>query len=105
MYEYQSAGAASRCQSALLVQVVELPREKPEPALQLFAHVPNLRIVVVGGDGTVGWIMGCLDAMVHAAEAGEGSLPWAPPPLAILPLGTGGGPPFPQHSPPQQQSG
>ncbi|KAK9851856.1 hypothetical protein WJX84_011935 [Apatococcus fuscideae] len=72
------------------IQVVELPREKPEPALQLFAHVPNLRIVVVGGDGTVGWIMGCLDAMVKAAaEGGENSLPWAPPPLAILPLGTG----------------
>lgn len=74
-------------------QVVELPREKPEPALQLFAHVPNLRIVVVGGDGTVGWIMGCLDAMVkNAAEGGENSLPWAPPPLAILPLGTGAHP-------------
>ncbi len=72
------------------VQVVELPREKPEPALQLFAHVPNLRIVVVGGDGTVGWIMGCLDAMAKsAAESSDNSPPWSPPPLAILPLGTG----------------
>ncbi|KAK9855135.1 hypothetical protein WJX84_000838 [Apatococcus fuscideae] len=72
------------------LQVVELPREKPETALQLFAHVPNLRIVVVGGDGTVGWIMGCLDAMVKSnAETGEPGPAWTPPPLAILPLGTG----------------
>ena len=30
------------------LQVVELPREKPEPALALFADVPGLRVLVVG---------------------------------------------------------
>ncbi|KAK9817740.1 hypothetical protein WJX72_001471 [[Myrmecia] bisecta] len=71
------------------LQVVELPREKPEPALQLFARVPNLRIMVVGGDGTVGWIMGCLDVLKEALEAEPGGQPWTMPPIAVFPLGTG----------------
>ena len=37
-------------------QVVELPREQPERALALFADLPGLRLLVVGGDGTVGWV-------------------------------------------------
>jgi hypothetical protein len=35
-------------------QVVELPREDPGAALRLFAGIPGLRVLVVGGDGTVG---------------------------------------------------
>ena len=34
--------------------MVELPREDPEAALRLFAGIPGLRVLVVGGDGTVG---------------------------------------------------
>lgn len=37
------------------LQVVSLPRDPPDPALRLFAHVPGLRILCIGGDGTVGW--------------------------------------------------
>jgi Diacylglycerol kinase catalytic domain len=43
--------------------VVELPREKPERALELFADMPGLRLLVIGGDGTVGWVLSCLDAL------------------------------------------
>jgi hypothetical protein len=39
------------------LQVVELPREDPLVALRFFAHVPQLRVLVMGGDGTVGWVL------------------------------------------------
>ena len=50
-------------------QVVELPREKPEQALQLFADVPGLRLLVVGGDGTVGWVLACVDRLSEQKKA------------------------------------
>ena len=84
------------------LQVVCLPRESPEPALRLFAFLPGVRILCVGGDGTTGWIMSCLDKLAEerqeerkkkdAEEGIEGEddvLPWTPPPVAIIPLGTG----------------
>jgi len=49
------------------LQVVELPREDPMQALRLFSDLSNLRVLVVGGDGTVGWILGCID---HVKEGG-----------------------------------
>jgi diacylglycerol kinase (ATP) len=66
------------------LQVVELPREPPEPALQLFAAVSNLRILCVGGDGTVGWILNLLDKVQESQPSD-----WIRPPVAIIPLGTG----------------
>lgn len=51
------------------LQVVELPREKPEQALQLFADVPGLRLLVVGGDGTVGWVLACVDRLSEQKKA------------------------------------
>lgn len=88
------------------LQVVSLPRDAPEPALRLFAKVPGVRLLCVGGDGTVGWILSCLDKLadeVRQAAAGAGGLEgddeggsryrwgveWIPPPVAIMPLGTG----------------
>lgn len=75
--------------SACCLQVVELPKEAPEAPLQLFADVPNLQILVMGGDGTAGWILSCLDAMQEQRAAGAECQAWAPPPVAVLPLGTG----------------
>ncbi|KAK4481639.1 hypothetical protein RD792_012545 [Penstemon davidsonii] len=42
----------------------------------------KLRIVVAGGDGTVGWVLGCLQQLNK-----QGRLPV--PPTGIIPLGTG----------------
>ena len=42
---------------------MELPRESPEQALKLFAGLTNLRLLVIGGDGTVAWILSCLDSL------------------------------------------
>lgn len=71
------------------MQVVELPKEKPENALQLFADVPGLQILVMGGDGTAGWILGCLDQIQEARAALPEAQTWAPPPVAVIPMGTG----------------
>ncbi|VDP99118.1 unnamed protein product [Trichobilharzia regenti] len=48
-------------------------------SLELFNHVPNLRILVCGGDGSVGWIFSTIDSMTFSTI----------PPVAVLPLGTG----------------
>lgn len=69
--------------------MVELPKETPEEPLELFADVPNLQILVMGGDGTVGWILSCLDAMQESRALQPDPKIWAPPPVAILPMGTG----------------
>ncbi|KAI9125477.1 hypothetical protein K1719_002895 [Acacia pycnantha] len=42
----------------------------------------KIRIMVAGGDGTVGWVLGCLTELHR-----EGRLP--APPVGIVPLGTG----------------
>ncbi|BHF77531.1 hypothetical protein SprV_0602063800 [Sparganum proliferum] len=48
-------------------------------SLQLYGRIPNVRILVCGGDGTVGWILSAIDSL------GLDPLP----PVAVLPLGTG----------------
>ncbi|KAL4436134.1 hypothetical protein ABPG77_005582 [Micractinium sp. CCAP 211/92] len=71
------------------LQVVELPRQRPEPALQLFAPVAShVRIVVIGGDGSVAWVLQCLETL-KSEQAALGNTQWKPPPVAVLPLGTG----------------
>ena len=77
------ASNQDRLNSRLFSQVVELPKEKPEEALQLFADVTNLQVVVMGGDGTAGWILGCIDKLQ------ENRPNWAPPPVVVIPMGTG----------------
>ncbi|CAF1125813.1 unnamed protein product [Rotaria sordida] len=49
-------------------------------ALDIYSSLPNIRICVFGGDGTVGWILGHL---VKAYPLGNN------PPVSIYPLGTG----------------
>ncbi|PKA66725.1 Diacylglycerol kinase 2 [Apostasia shenzhenica] len=61
-------------------QIFELSSSQgPEVGLQMFRNVQYFRILVCGGDGTVSWV---IDAIQK--ENFE-----SPPPLAILPLGTG----------------
>ncbi|VDP56758.1 unnamed protein product, partial [Schistosoma margrebowiei] len=60
-------------------QVFDLSKGGPKMGLELFSRVPNLRILVCGGDGTVGWIFSTIDSMNFNTI----------PPVAVLPIGTG----------------
>uniref|UniRef100_A0A674N762 Diacylglycerol kinase n=1 Tax=Takifugu rubripes TaxID=31033 RepID=A0A674N762_TAKRU len=60
-------------------QVFDLSQAGPKEGLELYRKVHNLRILACGGDGTVGWILSCLDELALNPQ----------PPVAVLPLGTG----------------
>jgi diacylglycerol kinase (ATP) len=79
-------------------QVFVIDHEGPMPILRKFCHVKNLRILACGGDGTIGWIMNCIDEIRsnskmskdHSKNPNELSCAFEVyPPVAILPLGTG----------------
>ena len=60
-------------------QVFDITEGGPSLALSLYQNVVNLRILVCGGDGTVGWVLSEIDKLNYVHS----------PPVAILPLGTG----------------
>ncbi|XP_074176076.1 diacylglycerol kinase theta isoform X3 [Rhinolophus sinicus] len=63
-------------------QVFELTNGGPLPGFHVFSQVPCFRVLVCGGDGTVGWVLAALEEMRYRLACPE-------PSVAILPLGTG----------------
>ncbi|XP_007441613.1 diacylglycerol kinase theta-like, partial [Python bivittatus] len=63
-------------------QIFELTNGGPLPGFHTFSQIPYFRILVCGGDGTVGWVLGALEEIRHKLICSE-------PSVAILPLGTG----------------
>lgn len=63
-------------------QVYDLENGGPLPGLYVFRQIRDYKILVCGGDGTVGWVLQCLDNVGQDSECSS-------PPCAIVPLGTG----------------
>lgn len=63
-------------------QVFDVSNGGPLPGLYVFRNIPKYRILICGGDGTVGWVLQCLD------NVGQDSVCQTPP-CGVVPLGTG----------------
>ncbi|XP_058464786.1 diacylglycerol kinase theta isoform X4 [Malaya genurostris] len=63
-------------------QVFDLDNGGPLPGLYVFRYIQDYKILVCGGDGTIGWVLQCLDNVGQDSQCSS-------PPCAIVPLGTG----------------
>ncbi|XP_072765864.1 diacylglycerol kinase theta isoform X7 [Anoplolepis gracilipes] len=63
-------------------QVFDLDNGGPLPGLYVFRNIKDYKILVCGGDGTIGWVLQCLDNVGQDSECSS-------PACAIVPLGTG----------------
>ncbi|QQP49663.1 Diacylglycerol kinase [Caligus rogercresseyi] len=62
-----------------MVMVFDLTQGGPQPAIEMFRKVPNIKLLACGGDGTVGWLLSVLDKIEVDPSTSVG----------VLPLGTG----------------
>lgn len=63
-------------------QVFDITKSGPLMGILMFRNVPEFRILVGGGDGTVGWVLNTLGDARHLLACKQ-------PGVAILPIGTG----------------
>ncbi|XP_066257964.1 diacylglycerol kinase theta isoform X1 [Euwallacea similis] len=63
-------------------QVFDLDMGGPLPGLYVFRNIVKYKILVCGGDGTIGWVLQCLDNVGQDSKCDS-------PACAIVPLGTG----------------
>ena len=63
-------------------QVFNIAHGGPLPGLFAFRNLSDYRLLVCGGDGTIGWVLSMLDQVREFCKCTY-------PPLAVLPLGTG----------------
>uniref|UniRef100_A0A0K0EBU9 Diacylglycerol kinase n=1 Tax=Strongyloides stercoralis TaxID=6248 RepID=A0A0K0EBU9_STRER len=63
-------------------QVFDVLKGGPLVGLYVFRNIPKYRILACGGDGTIGWVLQCLDIVKQEAACFS-------PPCGIVPLGTG----------------
>ena len=52
----------------------DLTKGGPGPAIQMFKHVPDVRLLACGGDGTAGWVLSVLDKVRHTANTDTSTL-------------------------------
>ncbi|XP_066022288.1 diacylglycerol kinase theta-like isoform X2 [Pocillopora verrucosa] len=64
-------------------QVYSLVEGGPLSGVYAFRSISDFRVLICGGDGTVGWVLSCLDDVVQEIKC---KLPAS----AVLPLGIGG---------------
>ncbi|CAO1319154.1 unnamed protein product [Diamesa hyperborea] len=60
-------------------QVYDLSKNGPFEGLSMFKDVANFKVIVCGGDGTVGWVLEAMDSVEMKAQ----------PAVGVIPLGTG----------------
>ncbi|KAL3990847.1 Diacylglycerol kinase accessory domain family protein [Acanthocheilonema viteae] len=63
-------------------QVFDVLKGGPLVGLYVFRNIPRYKILACGGDGTIGWVLQCLDIVKQDAACFS-------PPCGIVPLGTG----------------
>jgi diacylglycerol kinase (ATP) len=60
----------------------DITKTGPMQALLMFRNVPEFRLLVCGGDGTVGWVLNALEDVRHLMKCTS-------PGVGIIPIGTG----------------
>ena len=66
----------------ITINLISLSGSYHTHRMYAFCNVAKYRVLVAGGDGTVGWVLGALDDMMPYLKEPH-------PPCGVLPLGTG----------------
>lgn len=63
--EHRPSAKSPECHNSCVPQVFDLSELNPSKALQLCTLLPpgSVRVLVCGGDGTVGWVLDAIDTM------------------------------------------